>query len=207
VSGPVATRSNVLRLRRRLEQVDKGAALLRRKREALVAELFARARPAIEAREGIENQGRIAWAAILAAHASHGRDELSTLGWPARELRIELAPIEVWGVQAWVLERKPEVVRTPGARGTAPGPDGAAPTEAAQAFEELVDRLIDAAPHEFLMVRLGHELAKATRLVNTLEQRVATGLRRDLTAVRRTLEEREREEHLRLVHVIARRRR
>ena len=54
------------------------------------------------------------------------------------------------------------------------------------------------------MRRLGQALARATRLVNTLEQRVSVGLDRDLARVRRTLEEREREEHLRLKRVVAR---
>ncbi|MDP1825456.1 MAG: V-type ATP synthase subunit D [Archangium sp.] len=201
-SRAAATRSNLVRLRRRLEQVEKGAALLRRKRESLVAELFDRARPAIDSRQRIETQARTAWRSLLTAAATHGRDELRAVGWPSRTLRVELAPIEVWGLHAVELARRPQVVRSLGARGAAPE---AAPAVAAAAFEELLELLLDAAPKEFLMRRLGHELSRATRLVNTLEQRVATGLHADLAHVRRTLEEREREEHLRLKRLIARR--
>jgi vacuolar-type H+-ATPase subunit D/Vma8 len=42
-------------------------------------------------------------------------------------------------------------------------------------------------------------------LVNTLEQRVAASLVADLAEIRRALSEREREEHLRIKHLIKRR--
>ena len=56
------------------------------------------------------------------------------------------------------------------------------------------------------MRRLGQALARTTRLVNTLEQRVATRLVADLSSIRQTLDEREREEHLRTKRLISRRR-
>jgi vacuolar-type H+-ATPase subunit D/Vma8 len=64
---------------------------------------------------------------------------------------------------------------------------------------------LDAAPQEHAMRRLGHALSRTTRLVNTLEQRIAVRLVADLVAIRRTLNEREREEHLRIKRLIARR--
>ncbi len=201
-----ATRSNLVKLRRRLVQVQKGAALLRRKRESLVTELFNRARPAIDSRRNIDEQARAAYRSLLSALSTGGRDELTALGWPTRELQIALEPVEVWGLHAVDLARAPSVVRSLAARATAPGPADAAPATATTDFERLIELVLDAAPREFLMRRLGHELSRATRLVNTLEQRVATGLASDLAHIRRTLEEREREEHLRLKRLIARRR-
>ena len=44
------TRASLTRLARRLEQVEKGAALLEKRRDALVIQLFARVRPSIDAR-------------------------------------------------------------------------------------------------------------------------------------------------------------
>lgn len=78
---------------------------------------------------------------------------------------------------------------------------------AAHDFEVLVEALLDAAPQEHVMRRLGQALARTTRLVNTLEQRVSVKMAKDLATIRRTLEEREREEHehLRLKRLIARR--
>jgi V/A-type H+-transporting ATPase subunit D len=200
-----ATRSNLVHLRRRLEQVQKGATLLRRKRDSLVAELFELARPAVDLRRGIDEQARAAYRALLEALAAAGRLELAALGWPTRELRVELVPREAWGIRGVELASKPSVVRSVAARGSPAGPGDAAPTAAAEQFERLVERLLEAAPEELFIRRLGQALRHATRLVNTLEQRVAVSLDRDLAAMRRTLEEREREEHLRLKRMASRR--
>ena len=55
---PPSTRQNLLALERRLARVGKGTVLLRRKREALVAELFRLARPAVAARASIGTETR-----------------------------------------------------------------------------------------------------------------------------------------------------
>ncbi|GMU58300.1 MAG: hypothetical protein AMXMBFR34_00630 [Myxococcaceae bacterium] len=200
-----ATRSSLVRFRRRLEQVKKGAALLKRKRESLVEELFKRARPAVTTREAIEQQARAAWRSYWAALSVHGADALTPLGWPTRQVSVELERFELWGLKAVSLSKKPQVVRSIAARGVLPGSDGAPAQVAAHDFEVLVEALLDAAPQEHVMRRLGQALARTTRLVNTLEQRVAVKLAKDLSTIRRTLEEREREEHLRLKRLIARR--
>lgn len=199
------TRSNLVHLRRRLEQVEKGAALLRRKRESLVAELFELARPAADVRRGIDERARAAYDALLDALATAGRSELRALGWPTRELHVDLVPREVWGIRGVDLESKPAVVRSVAARGDPGGPGDAVLTGAAEQFERLVELLLHAAPEELFLRRLGRALSHATRLVNTLEQRVATSLDRELSSMRRTLEEREREEHQRLKHLVSRR--
>lgn len=50
---PSPTRQNLLALERRLHHMAKGTALPRRKREALVAELFKLSRPPVSARASI----------------------------------------------------------------------------------------------------------------------------------------------------------
>ena len=80
---------------------------------------------------------------------------------------------------------------------------GPAAAAAASEFEQLADLLLDAAPREMLLQRLGQALAQTTRQVNTLERRLAPGLTSQVVHVRRTLEEREREERFRLRHVRA----
>ena len=68
------------------------------------------------------------------------------------------------------------------ARAATPGSAGPAAIETAVHFEMLADLLLDAAPREQRIRRLGEALSATTRHL-------------------RTLEEREREEHLRLKHV------
>ena len=200
-----ATRSHLLRSRRRLDQVRRGTLLLKRKRQALVDELFSRARTAVTSREAIDAEARRAWQALWTALAASGAAALTPLGWPTREIDVELSTSELWGLRVAALKGRPTFVRSLAARGVAPGPGDAPSQEAAAHFELLLAQLLDAAPQEQVMRRLGRALARTTRLVNTLEQRVAVRLDDEITAISRTLGEREREEHLRIKRLIARR--
>jgi vacuolar-type H+-ATPase subunit D/Vma8 len=53
--------------------------------------------------------------------------------------------------------------------------------------------------------RLGAVLARTTRQVRALEHRVAPGLESSISRIRRTLEERQREDHVRLKHILRKR--
>ena len=192
-----ATRLGLLRAQRRLERLERGTSLLRRKREALVAELFSLARSALDIRDQIDAQARAAWPVYLDALAAEGADALTGLSWPSRDLTVRVTARMVWGVPVADLETTGPIVRTLGARGVPPGPVPVV-VEAAEAFERLTDLLVRAAPREMLLRRLGEALAQTTRQVNRLEHRVAPGLRRQAARVRSALDEREREEHVRL---------
>jgi H(+)-transporting ATP synthase subunit D len=199
------TRSALVLGQRRAARLVKGAQLLRRKREALVTELLRLARPASEARARIAERTDLACRVLLRALSVHGRSGLRALGWPLRELFMEIRTSQVWGVTVHEVASRDPVRRSLAARGTSPG--SAAPaTLAAEEFEILADLLLDAAPRELVLRRLGAALAQTTRQVNTLEHRVTPALEARLGAIRRALEEREREEHTRLVWLIRRRR-
>jgi V/A-type H+-transporting ATPase subunit D len=193
---------NLIRAARYLERIGKGVALLRRKREALVGELFRLARPAADARLQIQEATRRAYPALLTALAAHGLAALRAVGWPARDVTVEMEPGSVWGIAVSTILRRPPLVRTLGARGTAPGSTGPSAVRAATEFEGLTELLLDAAPREMLIRRLGQALSQTSRQVNTLEVRVTPQLRHQMAGVRGALEEREREERLRLKHLI-----
>lgn len=196
-AGP-ATRLVLLRARRQLERTERGTTMLRRKREALVSELFQLARPAASARSAIAAEAAEAYQALLEASADVGQLGLTPWGWPSRELEVEIRPLSVWGVPASTIEQDPVVARTLANRGMPPASAGAGVVRTADHFERLVEQLIRSAPREMLLLRLGQTLSRTTRQVNVLEQRLAPKLRARLAAVRRRLEEREREEHVRL---------
>jgi V/A-type H+/Na+-transporting ATPase subunit D len=203
------TRSSLMRLSRRLEQVEKGAALLERKRDALVMQLFASVRPTIDAHRLIERQAQTAYRTLVDALAASGRGDLSSLGWPGRELRIALpdAAMPSGAAATARVAATPTLVRSAAARALVPGQFDPAAGRAARAFERLLETVLATAPEEFAMRRLGRELAHTVRQVNVLEQRVAVDLARTRVRVRRTLDEREREESVRLRRIVARGRR
>lgn len=196
--APAPTRMNLLRTARRLAQVRHGAGLLRRKREALVARLFTLARPAADARHEIAEHARAAYAALLPALARHGAAGLTALGWPARDVFVDIEGQSVWGIPVATITGHAPLVRTAGARSVSPAGTGLEAGAAAEAFERLAEVLLDAAPREALLRRLGEALAQASRQVNTLERRLAPALERNVGAIRGTLDEREREERIRL---------
>ncbi len=201
------TRQNLLALQRRLGRIAKGTSLLRRKREALVAELFRLARPAASARASIANRAATAYPALVSALARDGADGLQALGWPGRDLKVEIRSGQVWGIAVAEILQRPPVQRTPHARGLPPSAASGATVEATAAFEELTELLLDAANRESLLRRLGDALARTSRQVNTLERRLEPALRANLGTVRRILDEREREEHLRVERLLHSRRR
>jgi H(+)-transporting ATP synthase subunit D len=193
-----STRLTLLRLRRRAARLERGLALLRRRREALVRELFRVARPAIEARAAIAERARRAYDALGAALALHGAAGLRPLGWPAREVAVKLRAGEVFGVPSAEIVSRPVLRRTIGARGTTPGATGPAAAGAATEFETLADILLEAAPRELLVRRLGEALARTSRQVNAIERRTLPELRARIARLRRALDESERDERLRL---------
>ena len=151
-----ATRLNLLRSRRRLERLVKGAELLRRKREALVSELFRIARPAADARAQIADAVAVAYPALLQALAGAGISGLRPAGWPTRDYRVEVVPGTVWGVVVSRIASRPPVPRTLEARGTVPPATEVTAIHAATAFERLAELLLEAASQEMLLRRLGH---------------------------------------------------
>ncbi len=199
-----ATRLNLLRARRRLERLAHGADLLRRKREALVTELFRLARPAADARARIGAAASGAYPLLADALAEHGSSGLRAIAWPSREYRVDIEPGTVWGVVVSRIVSRPPVPRTLGARATAPQSAGAATVRAAAAFEQFTELLLDAASQETLLRRVGEALARTSRQVQTLEHRVSPQLQRDIGRVRQVLDEREREERLRLGNLLRR---
>lgn len=198
------TRSNLLRSRRRLARVRKGIELLTRKRRALVADLFRLAAPAIEARGRVQEQSAAATRALHRAAAWHATAGLEALSWPLRPVEVEVTLAESWGVASGSVRRLTPVRRTVSGRGQAPAVTGPAAAVAAQEYETLVELLLDAASTELLLRRLADALARTSRQVNTLERHVAPGLDAGVRRIRELLEEREREDHTRLKHLLRR---
>lgn len=201
------TRSGLVKASAQLGRVQKGRKLLNRKREALISELFKSARPALSAREEIQARASDAYRAMLRALAAHGRDSLETFGWPLREVEVHIEQTQVWGISVPAVVSHSPIRRTLTARGTSAPAVGPAAAQTATEFEQLVELVLEALPKEQLVRRLGDALAKATRQVNTLQLRVEPELTAELTALRRMLEERERDERSRLRHVLRRRER
>jgi H(+)-transporting ATP synthase subunit D len=193
-----ATRLELLRAKRRLERVSRGASLLRRRREALAHELLKLAKPAIDARAAVSRECGDAYRALLYALADGADTGVRALGWPSRDVRVEIRAVRVWGVPVADITTRSTIRRDPEGRAHSPAGTGPSVTDAATHFERLVELLLEAAPREMVLRRLGEALSRTSRQVHTLEQNVAPGLEAAIASVRDRLEQREREEHHRL---------
>ena len=170
-----------------------------------MTELFRSAKPALDARQGVEEQARSAYTALLRALALRGDAELTKMAWPSREIAVEVEHDQIWGIPVPAVVAHTPIRRTLVERETAATTVGPAVAVTTGRFEQLLELLLDALPKELLVRRLGEALSKTTRQVNTLQQRVEPQLASELAAVRRTLQERERDEQTRLRHVLRRR--
>jgi H(+)-transporting ATP synthase subunit D len=205
LSGGAATRSGLIRSRRRQARVRKGIDLLIRKRKALVADLFRIANPAIEARGRVLERAAAAYDALRGALPEHGVAALAALSVPTAPVEVEVSVTETWGVATGTIRRLTPIRRTLIGRGQAPGFTGPAVGKTAREFEQFAELLLEAASTEMLLRRLAEALARTSRQVNTLEQRVAPVLGREIRRVRAVLEEREREDLHRLKQLLRRR--
>lgn len=204
---PAPTRYNLLRSRRRLDRVRRGSDLLRRKRQSLVGELFRLAGDAIDARREVEERAGTLWPTALRALAANGGDGSTALGWPGRAAIVEIRPERTWGIGVAEIVGRTPIARGMPARGTGPPLTGPAAAGAADEVEALIELLLDAASREMVIRRLGAALSRTSRQLHTLEQRVSPELEGQIARTRRVLEEREREEHGRIRHLMRARRR
>lgn len=195
------TRAELLRARRLLDRVGRGAELLRRKREALVRALVPLARPAAEARRAVAETAQAAYRAELDAVAVHGPGGVAAIAAPARTVEVELEVQRMWGIAVPVLSALPNWQRGLAARATAPGPTGPSAFEAANRFEALLAQLVDAVAREARVRAVGAALARASRQLHTLEQRIAPELAARIAATTHALDERDREDQTRLRHL------
>jgi len=200
-----ATRAELLHARRLRERVVRGADLVRRKREALVRALLPLARPAAEARRAIAGTAAAAYAAELDALALHGEGGVAATALPARPVVVELDIERVWGVPVPIVRELPDWERGLAARATAPAATGPALFEAANRFERLMSQVMEAVAREVRVRTVGAALARASRQLHTLEQRVAPRLDAIIASTARTLDERDREDRTRLQQLAKRR--
>lgn len=197
MAGTPITRLALRRAGHRLGQVHQGAGLLRKKREALVRELFAHAAPASDLRGDIADQAERVWPKLLDTLALEGTSGLEAAAWPFRTVTVEVTGRTVWGIGVSEILEPPVLRRSLEARALTPAFAASAIATGVE-METLVELLLRAAGRESLLRRLGDSLRRTSRQVQTLERRLAPALESEIHRIRGTLEEREREEHGRL---------
>jgi V/A-type H+-transporting ATPase subunit D len=198
------TRSELIQLKNRIKLSERGHKLLKMKRDGLILEFFKILNEARNVRTELDAAYERSREKINLASAVNGVVEVRSTAFTAKESpEISLSGKNIMGVVVPKISstgvRKSMYERGYGIIGTNSYID-----EAADSYEDLVEKIITAAELETTMKRLLDEIEKTKRRVNALEFKVIPELTAAMKFIRFALEEMERENTFRLKRVKAR---
>jgi V/A-type H+/Na+-transporting ATPase subunit D len=198
------TRSELIQLKNRIKLSERGHKLLKMKRDGLILEFFKILNQARNVRTELDAAYERSKEKIILASAVNGMIEVRSTSFTAtKSPEISLSGKNIMGVVVPKISstgvRKEMYERGYGIIGTNSYID-----EAADSYEDLVEKIITAAELETTMKRLLDEIEKTKRRVNALEFKIIPELIAAMKYIRFALEEMERENTFRLKRVKAR---
>lgn len=198
------TRSELINIKRRIKLSERGYNILKMKRDGLILEFFKVLQQAKDSRGALTERYTHAMEMIALAETVEGAIGVKAAAFSASDIpAITLASKNIMGVVVPEIEassvRKGILDRGYGMLGTSAVID-----ETAEAFEDLLEAVIEAAEIETTMKRLLDEIESTKRRVNALEFKVIPELSEARDFIKMRLDEMEREELFRLKKIKAR---
>ncbi len=195
------TRSELIGLKKKIKLSESGHKLLKMKRDGLIIELFDILNKAKNVRSEVEKDYEIAQQNLNIAKAIEGVVAVKSTAFALKDTpMITLESKNVMGVVVPRIKstsvKKNIIERGYGIIGTSSRID-----EAADAYENLVEKIIIAAEIETTMKKLLDDIEKTKRRVNALEFKVIPELSEARNFIMLRLEEMEREETFRLKRI------
>ncbi len=192
------TRSELIELKKKIKLSESGYKLLKMKRDGLILELFAILEKARDVRSELEREFEVASQKLKIARTVEGIVTVKSTAFALKDTPVmELESKNVMGVVVPKIEARSVHKRLDqhgyGIIGTTSRID-----EAVEAYELLVEKIIQAAEIETAMKRLLVEIDKTKRRVNALEFKVIPELKEARDFIMLRLEEMERENTFRL---------
>lgn len=185
------TRSNLLQRRDQLRLAQRGADLLKRKRDALIGEFFALVKESLAARRALEAVGRDAYFSLFLANAWDGPEAVRSLSLASgQELEVDITVDNLFGVKVPRVQPPEFSHELP----FSPVEAGTQTLAAAEQFRRLTEALVQVAATETRLRRIGEEIKKTSRRVNALEQLVIPGVQWEIRDIRNVLDQRALEE-------------
>ncbi len=195
------TRSELLEIKKKIKLTKSGYKILKMKRDGLILEFFKILEQAKDIRDKVNHDYDEAMERIAVAKAVDGAIAVQSAAFALKtHPELSLRSKNIMGIV--VPEIEASSIRTPmdqrgyGVIGTTVYID-----EAAKAFENLVETIIEAAEIETTMKKILEEVEKTKRRVNALEFKVIPDLQESEAFIRLRLEEMERENTFRLKRV------
>jgi len=197
------TRSELINIKRKIKLSERGYNILKMKRDGLILEFFKVLKEAKDTRGEMLRKYRYAQEMIALANTVEGTIGVKAAAFSVKENpEITLKSKNIMGVVVPEIEaskvRKSLVERGYGVLGSRSVID-----ETAEAYEELVEAIIESAEVETKMKRLLDEIDRTKRRVNALEFKVIPELKEGAAFIKMRLDEMERDELSRLKRIKA----
>jgi V/A-type H+-transporting ATPase subunit D len=192
------TRMELLARKAQLSLARQGRDLLEQKRNALMKEFLQIADTFIERSDELQQAADNARQALARAEATAGTEAVRSAALASRsELPLEVTTVSVMGVKVPRIEQK-RVARPVLGRGYSIVGTSTTVDEAASAFEDEVELIIQLAESELRLKRLAVEIQSSSRRLNALEHLMIPRLEAERDFIQMALDERERSDHFRL---------
>ncbi|MET1124255.1 MAG: V-type ATP synthase subunit D [Archaeoglobaceae archaeon] len=193
------TRMELIKLRRRIRMAERGHALLKMKRDGLIMEFRQLLEEAKEVIGRMIEKYRVAQQKLALAAAIDGTIAIRSIALAASQNppQFTIMRKNIMGVVVPVIKREP-VRKKATERGYGILSTSVRIDEAVEAYEELVDRILEVAEIETTLRRLLDEIERTKRRVNALEYRVIPRMRETAKFIAFKLEEMDRENIIRL---------
>ncbi|MBN1218665.1 MAG: V-type ATP synthase subunit D [Anaerolineae bacterium] len=196
-----ATRAELLAKKSQIALARQGRDLLKEKRNALMRELMRTAEQVMRSSDELEQSVGEATMTLAVAEALDGPEAVRSAAFAAGgQLTLEVSGANIMGVPVPVIEQK-SVARNPLTRGYSLPTVSGRIDAVAEAFEILLDQIIEVAESEMRLRRLAEEIGRTTRRVNALDNVLIPRLDAQRNYIQMVLEEREREDLFRLKRV------
>jgi len=196
------TRTELLKVQRKISLYERGHKLLKMKRDGLVLEFFGVLSKARDIRTKIRDDYKKAEEKLIVATCVDGETVVNSIAFAIRDdPDVTMGSKNVMGVIVPTTIEKGTVKRRIDQRGYGIIGTSVRIDKAADAYEQLVEDIIMAAELETTLRRLTEEIEKNKRIVNALEFRILPELRKLESFIEGHLEELERENIFRLKRI------
>ena len=197
------TRSELIKLKKKIKLAKSGYGLLKKKRDGLIMEFFELMKKAKNVRKELTELYNSALDKVNLARVLNSDNEIKAVAFAIQEtMQISLEKKSIVGVVVPKITKNGTVIKTAMKRGLSIYSSSSI-DDAAKAYEQLVEKIIEAAEAETAMLKVLDEIEKTKRRVNALEFEVIPKMENNASFIRMRLEEMERESFTRLKRIKA----
>lgn len=192
-------RTYLLKLKEKRKIIANSLNILKARRQALVVEFLASARPFLENRKKIMSLYRQARQALAISRGLEGEPAISALAAVNRyDPGIEITEENVLGARYSTAIIREPIARSPAQRHYDFGPTTPHLEAAFSLFEQVVQEMMEIAAYESKLTNLGDAIQKTSRKFRVLEERILPEMNSRIHMVSQYIGEREREDYFRL---------